>query len=390
MSLLRRSTFRYSVVLRTVVVAFTVLSILGLTLVTRNTAMAANHIQKSTYGKTADGIAVDEYTLTNANKMEVKIITYGGIITSLKVPDRNGQLASVVLGFNKLGDYETKNPFFGALIGRYGNRIAKGKFTLDGKEYTLATNNAPNTLHGGNKGYDKVVWTAKEVSGPGLELTYLSKDGEEGYPGNLSVKVVYSLTDKNELHIDYSATTDKATVVNLTHHSYFNMAGNGSGSVNDQILTINADKYTPVDSTLIPTGKLDNVEGTPFDFRAGKKIGAQLRLADPQLILGRGYDHNFVLNRADSKSLSMAAQLYDPASGRAMELLTTEPGLQFYSGNFLDGTLVGSGGIYRQGDGLCLEPQHYPDSPNQPGFPSTVLKPGETYQSATVFRFSVK
>jgi aldose 1-epimerase len=298
-----------------------------------------------------------------------------------------------VLGFDKLEDYETRNPFFGALIGRYGNRIGNAKFTLDGEEYTLAANNGPNTLHGGAKGFDKVVWEAEEVqegAEVGLKLSYMSPDGEEGYPGNLSVTVVYSLTDTNELRIDYTATTDKTTVVNLTHHSYFNLAGNGKASIYDQILTINADKYTPVDETLIPTGELAPVEGTPFDFRTPKLIGADIRSGHPQMVIGRGYDHNYVLNRSDSTSLELAARLYDPASGRIMDLLTTEPGVQFYSGNFLDGTLVGSsGGMYRQGDGLCLEPQHFPDSPNKPDFPSTTLKPGDTYSSTTLFKFLV-
>ena len=388
-SLLRCS----AAILRTPGKAFKFLAIFTLLLIATRPMLAADaSIAKSSYGTTADGKAVDEYTLTNTNGAEVKIITYGGIITSLRVPDRNGNLGNVVLGFDKLGDYETKNPYFGALIGRYGNRIANAKFTLDGKDYTLADNNGPNTLHGGVKGFDKVVWTAKEVpsdSDVGLELSYLSPDGEEGYPGNLSVTVVYTLTADNGIRIEYTATTDKATVVNLTHHSYFNLGGNGSGPIYDEVLQVNADKYTPVDATLIPTGELADVTGTPFDFRNPKSIGSGIRSGDEQIVLGRGYDHNFVLNRADNSVLEKAAFLYDPATGRGMEIWTTEPGLQFYTGNFLDGTLVGSsGGMYRQGEGLCLETQHFPDSPNQPDIPSTDLQPGDTYHTTTVYKFT--
>jgi aldose 1-epimerase len=362
-------------------------------LVISPTLAADASITKAAYGTTADGKAVAEYTLTNASGAEVKIITYGGIITSLRVPDRNGNFDNIVLGFNKLSDYETKNPYFGALIGRYGNRIANATFTLDGTDYTLAANNGVNSLHGGNKGFDKVVWAANEVPGDadvGLELSYLSPDAEEGYPGNLSVTVVYTLTADNSIKIDYTATTDKATVVNLTHHSYFNLGGNGSGPIYNEILQINADQYTPVDATLIPTGELADVTGTPFDFREPKTIGAGIRSGDEQVVLGRGYDHNFVLNRADITSLEKAAYLYDPATGRGMEVWTTEPGLQFYTGNFLDGTLVGSsGGMYRQGEGLCLETQHFPDSPNQADFPSTELKPEDTYHTMTVYKFII-
>jgi aldose 1-epimerase len=372
---------------------FVFLWVFTLLLVTISPIMASSaSIEKRGYGTTADGKAVEEYTLTNANGAEVKIITYGGIITSLRIPDRNGNLDNVVLGFDKLSDYETKNPYFGALIGRYGNRIAKAKFMLDDEDYTLAVNNDPNSLHGVNKGFDKVVWTAKEVSSDsdvGLELSYLSPDGEEGYPGNLSVTVVYTLTADNAIRIDYTATTDKATVINLTHHSYFNLGGNGSGPIYDEVLQVNADKYTPVDATLIPTGELADVAGTAFDFRDPKVINAGVRSGDEQIVLGRGYDHNFVLNRSDNDALEKAAFLYDPATGRGMEVWTTEPGLQFYTGNFLDGTLVGSsGGMYRQGEGLCLETQHFPDSPNHADFPSTDLKPGDTYHSSTVYKFT--
>ena len=306
------------------------------------------------------------------------------------MPDRKGQVNNIVLGRSSLKDYEAGHPYFGALIGRFGNRIANARFTLDGKQYTLAANDGPNGLHGGKKGFDKVVWTGKDTPA-GLELTYLSPDGEEGYPGNLTTKVVYSLNDQNELRIDYSATTDKTTVVNLTNHSYFNLAGNGAPSVENHLISINADRYTPVDKNLIPTGELASVAGTPFDFRQPKQIGGGIRSSHPQVVLGRGYDHNFVINRTDNTSLVLAASVYDPATGRAMDVLTTEPGIQFYTGNFIDGTLVGSsGGLYRQGDGLCLETQHFPDAPNQPDFHSTVLKPGETYHSTTVFRFSAR
>ncbi|MBI1881194.1 MAG: galactose mutarotase [Chloroflexi bacterium] len=359
------------------------------------TAVAEGTLVKASYGTTADGVAVDEYTLTNANGMEVKISTYGGIISSVKVPDRNGNLADVALGFDNLKDYETKNPYFGCITGRYANRIAKGKFSIEGEEYTLATNNGPNSLHGGLKGFDKVVWTAKEAQstdGVGLELTYTSPDGEEGYPGNLDVKVVYTLTDENEIRMDYTATTDKPTVVNLTNHSYWNLAGEGAGDIYGHILMLNAGQYTPVDDTLIPTGELEAVDGTPFDFRTPKAIGPGQRSNHPQIVIGRGYDHNWVLNRPspDDTSLIMAARLYEPNSGRVFEVWTTEPGIQFYAGNFLDGTLYGpSGHSYRQSDALALETQHYPDSPNQPNFPSTLLAPGDTYETTTVYKFLV-
>ena len=355
--------------------------------------MTTSSISKRAYGTTRDGKAVTEFTLTNAHGMVAKIINYGGIITALHVPDRNGTFGDVVLGLNSLAEYEAGHPYFGALIGRYGNRIGKSTFALDGKQYTLAVNNEPNALHGGLKGFDKQVWDAKEISssaGAAIELTYLSPDGEEGYPGNLSVTVVYTLTDDNALQIDYRATTDKATVVNLTNHSYFNLSGNGSGTVYDQIVQINADRYTPVNDALIPTGELAPVAGTPFDFRSPKVINGGLRSSHPQVVYGRGYDHNFVLNRKGS-GLEQAARVYAPATGRALEVWTTEPAMQFYTGNFVDGTLVGSsGGIYRQGDGLCLETQHYPDSPNQANFPTTTLKPGETYQTTTVYKFSTE
>lgn len=355
--------------------------------------MPANiSIAKQIYGTTAAGAAVDAYTLTNASGMEVKIITYGGIITSIRVPDRDGSLADVTLGFDTLAGYEGRHPYFGALVGRYGNRIGGAKFSLDGTEYKLAANDGPNSLHGGLKGFDRAIWTAKEIKGDadvGLELSSVSVDGDEGYPGNLSVTVVYTLTADNSLRIEYRATTDKTTVVNLTNHTYFNLAGNGSGTVYNHIIQINADHYTPVNEKLIPTGEIAPVEGTPFDFRIPKQIGGGIRSGDAQMVRGRGYDHNFVINRQDDSSLAKTAWVYDPSTGRSMEVWTTEPGVQFYTANFLDGTLVGSsGGMYRQGDALCLETQHFPDSPNQPNFPSTILKPGDSYKSTTVYKFA--
>ena len=348
-------------------------------------------LQKEAFGKTEAGEEVEMYTMKNAGGMEAEIITYGGIVVSLKTADRTGKFADVVLGFDSLDGYLKSHPYFGALIGRYGNRIAKGSFTLNGVKYTLARNNGENHLHGGVKGFDKVVWKARDVSTPEaqrLELSYLSKDGEEGYPGNLSVTVTYTLTSGNELRIDYSATTDKDTVVNLTNHSYFNLAGQGEGDVHGHLMTINADKFTPVDAGLIPTGELRSVEGTPFDFRKPTAIGARISGKDAQLAAGKGYDHNFVLTGGGG-TMALAARVMEPVSGRVMEVLTTEPGVQFYTGNFLDGTLRGKGGkVYQQRYGFCLETQHFPDSPNRPGFPSVVLKAGGRYETATVYRFS--
>jgi aldose 1-epimerase len=342
-------------------------------------------ITEKPFGNT-DGQAITEYTLTNANGMQLSIINYGGTITKLTAPDKAGKFGDVVLGYESLDGYLQKaNPYFGALIGRYGNRIAHGKFTLDGKTYTLATNNNGNSLHGGNKGFDKVVWTAEKQGDNSLKLTYHSKDGEEGYPGNLDVTVVYTLTADNSVKIDYTATTDKATPVNLTNHAYYNLSAGMDSTILDNELQINANKYTPVDSLLIPTGQIADVKGTPFDFTTSKPIGR-----DIAQVKG-GYDHNWVLNKSGN-SLEKIATLYDPKSGRVMEVSTTEPGLQFYTGNFLDGTLTNTkgGAKYVQHAALCLETQHFPDSPNHPNFPNTILKPGETYKTSTVYKFSTK
>ncbi|MEA2582513.1 MAG: aldose 1-epimerase [Thermomicrobiales bacterium] len=350
-------------------------------------------ITKEPFGS-VEGQAVDLYTLTNAGGMTVKIITYGGIIQAIDVPDRDGNVANVALGFDNLDDYVDMNPYFGCITGRYANRIARGTFTLEGERYFLALNNGTNHLHGGEKGFDKYVWDAEEVAsadGPALKLSRVSPDGEEGYPGTLTVDVTYTLTDNDEIRIDYHATTDKTTVVNLTNHTYFNLAGEGSGTVERHELQLNAANYTPVDAALIPTGEIAPVAGTPLDFTTPHPIGERIREGYEQLVLGRGYDHNFVLDRSgpDDTSLIPAATLVEPDSGRKLEISTTEPGIQFYSGNFLDGTLVGpSGNVYRQGDALALETQHYPDSPNQPNFPSTVLQPGQEFNSTTVYAFS--
>lgn len=346
-------------------------------------------LHRAAFGTLPGGEAVEVFTLTNANGVELKAIGYGGIITSLKVPDRDGKLDDIVLGFDRLDDYVKDHPFFGAIIGRYGNRIAKGQFTLDGQTYKLATNNGPNHLHGGNKGFDKVQWKVEPSGNNALVFSRVSPDGEEGYPGNLRVQVTYTLTDRNELQVDYLATTDKPTPVNLTQHSYFNLAGQASGDILGHQLMLNADRYTPVDDTLIPTGELAPVAGTPFDFRKPTAIGARINSEDAQLKHGGGYDHNWVLNRK-GQSLQLAARVIEPKTGRTLDVATTEPGIQFYSGNFLDGTLTGKGGaVYRHRTGFCLETQHFPDSPNQKNFPSTILKPGQEYRSRTVFTFGV-
>lgn len=346
----------------------------------------------SRFGQLPDGTPVELYTLRNSHGMEAQIMTYGGIVTSLKVPDKRGKLDDVVLGYDTLDAYLKSTPYFGALIGRYGNRIAKGQFSLDGVTYTLATNNGVNALHGGLKGFDKVVWTARPLptaNGPSLIMTYVSRNGEEGYPGNLLVTAVYSITEDNALKVEFTATTDRKTVVNLTHHSYFNLRG--SGDVLGHIVTINADKFTPVDSGLIPTGELRPVAGTPFDFTTPSAIGARIgQTQDEQIVLGQGYDHNWVLNKRGSE-LSLAAKVHEPMTGRTMEVWTTEPATQFYTGNFLDGTLVGKGGwTYQKRNGFCFEPQHYPDSPNHPAFPSTELKPDETYRNTIIYKFGAE
>jgi len=347
-------------------------------------------VTKESFGKTSDGQNVDIYTLTNRRGAEVRITNYGGIITSLRVPDRKGKLDDIVLGFDNLDAYLKGHPYFGPIIGRYGNRIAKGRFTLHGVEYKLAVNNGENHLHGGIKGFDKVVWTARPLkvpNGAALRLTYLSKDGEEGYPGNLSVRVIYTLTNANELKIEYWATTDKDTVINLTSHSYFNLAGQGNGDVLNHQLLINARRFTPTDAGSIPTGELKNVKGTPFDFTSAFRIGDRINDEDQQLKFGKGYDHNFVLS-GRMGTLRQAAVVYESTSGRSMEIWTTEPGIQFYSGNFLDGTLTGKDGkVYQQRYGFCLETQHFPDSPNEPSFPTTVLRRGQQYHTITIHKF---
>jgi len=350
---------------------------------------AANmNITKQPFGQTPDGEKVDLYTLTNANGLQLKVMTYGGIVTELRVPDRDGKLGDIVLGYDNLDDYIKANPYFGALIGRYGNRIGEGKFTLDGTEYTLATNNGPNHLHGGIKGYDKVVWKAEPVNideGAALKLTYLSKDGEEGYPGNLSCTVIYVLTNKDEWKIQYEALTDKPTILNLTNHSYFNLGGHDSPDTLGHELQINADNFTPVDAGLIPTGEIKPVKGTPMDFTQINTIGSRIAQVEG------GYDHNYVLNKPDDqKQLSWAVTVTEPATGRQMQIFTTEPAVQFYSGNFLDGSNEGKGAVYNKHAGFCLETQHYPDSPNKPDFPSVVLRPGEKYTHLAVHRFSAK
>lgn len=344
---------------------------------------------KESFGKTPDGTDVDIYTLRNGQS-EVRITNYGARIVSLKVPDKNGQVGDVVLGFDTLTGYLATNPYFGAVVGRYGNRIAKGKFKLDGKEYKLATNNGPNALHGGIKGFDKVVWKEQGVTGadPAIRLTYVSEDGEEGYPGTLTTTVTYSLTSDNALRIDYQASTDKPTVTNITNHSYFNLKGDGD--ILGHEIQISASRFTPVDSGLIPTGQLRPVKGTPFDFTSLKAIGARINDNDQQLKIGGGYDHNFVFDSANG-ALAKAVEVYEPATGRVMEVLTTQPGVQFYTGNFLDGTITGKGGrVYARRSGFCLETQHFPDSPNKPKFPSTELRPGETFNSTTIYKFSTR
>jgi aldose 1-epimerase len=357
---------------------------------------SGDSITQAPFGAMKDGRPVEIFTLRNAKGAEARIMTYGGIVVSLKVPDRNGQIGDVTLGFDTLDGYlaDPPPPYFGALIGRYGNRIGKGKFTLDGTTYQLATNNNGNTLHGGNKGYDKVLWTAVKAkvtsSGPALTLNYVSKDMEEGYPGTLNITAVYTLTDDNALQLVFTATTDKDTVLNLTHHSYFNLAG--KGNILDHQVWINSDMTTPVDEGLIPTGEFAKVDGTPFDFRTATSIGARIDQVNEQLKFGKGYDHNWVIKKEKAiGQLEKMAVVTEPNTGRVMEVWSTEPGLQFYSGNFLDGTITGKGGWkYQFRNAFCMEPQHYPDSPNKPNWPTTELKPGDVYHNTIIYKFSTK
>lgn len=355
---------------------------------------SAARLRATPFGRTADGQALQLFTLTNRHGLEVRVMNYGGIIVSLRTPDRQGRFDDIVLGHDGASGYFTNRAFFGAVAGRYANRIARGLFTLDGATYRLATNDGANHLHGGVRGWDQQVWSAdpfNDARGVGLVLHYTSADGDEGYPGRVQAAVTYLVTDDNELRVEYHATTDKPTVINLTQHSYFNLAGvRAAAPILDHVLTINADRYTPVDAGLIPTGVLAPVAGTPFDFRTATPIGARIEADHEQLRLGRGYDHNFVLNR-DGAGLSLAAAVYEPTTGRTLEVRTTEPGLQFYTGNFLDGTVTGKGGVrYARRTGFCLETQHFPDSPNQPSFPSPVVRPGVPYHSTTVFRFGAR
>ncbi len=348
-------------------------------------------IDPKSFQKELDGKKTNLYVLTNKNGIEITATNYGGLIVSIETPDKSGKFSDIALGFNKLDDYMTSSPYFGAAIGRYGNRIKAGKFLLDSVEYSLPINNGPNSLHGGLKGFDKVVWDATQIDDQTLELKYSAKDMEEGYPGNLNIKMVYNLNDNNELKITYEATTDKPTVINLTQHSYFNLAGEGSGTILDHIMMINADHITPVDSTLIPTGILMPVAGTPMDFRTPMAIGSRIDSICEQLKFGLGYDHNYVLNQSKPGEMVLAARVVEPTTGRTLEVETDQPGIQFYCGNFLKGDLTGkSGRPYNFRNGFCLETQHFPDSPNQPNFPSTVLRPGETYHHTCIYRFGVE
>ena len=363
---------------------------------TPGVAAVTRELRRAPFGRTADGRPVELFTLTNAHGIEVRLTNYGGIITSLRTPDRSGRFDDIVLGYDSLSGYLHDSEYFGAIVGRYGNRIAKGRFTLDGATYRLAVNNGPNSLHGGIRGFDKVVWNGEPFRSndtEGVALDYTSADMEEGYPGTLRTRVTYTLTDDNRLIVDYQATSDKPTPINLTQHSYWNLAGDGSRDILAHVLTINADSMTPVDTTLIPTGEISPVAGTPFDFRTPTPIGARIdQRQNMQIHYGGGYDHNFVLNRggAAADSLVHAAHVAEPSTGRTLDIFTTEPGIQFYSGNFLDGTITGKAGhIYKYRYGLALETQHYPDSPNRPNFPSTILRPGQQYRSRTVFAFGV-
>jgi aldose 1-epimerase len=359
-------------------------AILAILIMLPSTMSAKTRVSKQAFGHTSEGTPVDLYTLEDG-KIEVRIMTYGAIVVSLRTPDRNGKLDDVVLGCESVEKYEAQTAHFGGIVGRYANRIAHGAFQLDGHTYSIPKNDGENSLHGGTRGFDKMVWQGKEIP-DGVELTYVSKDGEQGFPGTLTTTVRYTLS-ASALRIDYSATTDKATVLNLTNHSYFNLAGQGKGDILGHVLKINASRMTPVDAALIPTGELKSVEGTPFDFRKPHSVGERINADDVQLRLGRGYDHNFVLEHAGE--LAEAAEVYEPTAGRILRVLTTEPGLQFYTGNFLDGSITGKEGrVYNRRFALCLETQHFPDSPNHPIFPSTELKPGREFHSMTVFEFS--
>jgi aldose 1-epimerase len=357
-------------------------------------ASRSRSITQLPFGVTLAGVAVDAYTLVNANGLEIRFMSYGGTILSIKVPDKDGVVDDVVMGYDTLGDYLKESPYFGAIVGRYSNRIAKGRFTLDGREYSLARNDGVNHLHGGKRGFDKVVWrvqTFEDASGVGAVLNYTSRAGEEGYPGTLDVRVTYTLTDDDELRVAYLASSDEATPVNLTQHTYFNLAGDGKNDILDHELTIAASRFTPIDHTLIPTGELREVTGTPFDFRNATPIGDRIDDSDPQLRRAGGYDHNFVLDRSPDDGATLGARLHDPKSGRTLKVQTTAPGMQLYTGNFLDGTLIGKHGrIYRHRFGVALETQHFPDSPNQPAFPSSILRPGDEYRTETTYRFCVE
>lgn len=394
LGLRRLPTISALVIVASLLVAFPIAQMTAAQDATPMAEAGAGGLSSEPWGE-ADGEEVTLYTLTNANGMEVKITNYGGIITSVVVPDRDGNRENVTLGFTTLDEYLEGHPYFGNITGRYANRIALGQFVIGDETFTLAINNDPNTLHGGEMGFDKFVWAAEEMSGDdgvGIKLSRTSPDMEEGYPGNLDVEVTYTLTNNDEIRIDYHATSDEPTVINLTNHAYWNLAGEGSGSTDGHELTLMASNYTPVDATLIPTGEIAPVAGTPLDFTTPHAIGERVRDDFEQLVLGRGYDHNFVLDRPspDDTTLILAARVVEPESGRTLEISTTEPGIQFYSGNFLDATEIGAAGkMYRQGDGFALETQHYPDSPNKPDFPSTLLEPGDEYNSTTIFAFSV-
>jgi aldose 1-epimerase len=367
------------------------LSIAGSAFLLQASAKSSHEVKTQSFGE-HDGRPVNLYTLTNAHGLELQAMNYGAIIVSLKVPDRKGQMADIVLGHENFEGYIPNPPFFGALVGRYANRIANATFTLDGKKYSTPKNDGPNTLHGGTEGFDKRMWDGEPLKGKSaVAFTYTSKDGEEGFPGNLKVKVTYTLNDDNEVVIDYEATTDAPTVLNLSQHSYFNLSGEGSGDILNTEMEINASRFTPVDSTLIPTGELRPVKGTPFDFTTPTKIGARIEDKYEQLGLGKGYDHNFVLDRKNDVGLSLAARAYDATSGRVLEVSTTQPAVQFYTGNFLDGKVIGKHGhAYQRRNAFCLETQHYPDSPNHPDFPTTTLRPDERFHSQTVFKFSTR